>query len=527
MLRALFTVLLTCLIGQLTSCKTRQVSQKASSASTSNSVKLVSPTAKAKKTKAELDKQSKTHFLVLGGGYSAKGNQLSLEKNVLFMDELLAFKIPHKTSYRLFADGKKGERSLKFKAGDTYPSEFQKMLISCFVDESTVNYSYRAHKVSKAADSLTRVNIDRYFESHGQKLVKGDRLICYFTGHGAKGLKSDEINTGLHMWQDGVYRMKDFATKVQSLPAGVEVIFVMVQCYSGGFQNVVYKNGDPKKGLAEQQVAGFYSTIHNRISAGCSSEINKKSFQEYSSWFWRALTSRFSQVPTIDCDYDGDGEVSFEEAHAYTIMNLDSVDIPTMTSEVVLRRHLPAKSKRVLNITKNSQLSEYLKIASILQKRIIEALLEKTGKGTELTIPSLVAESNKLFDHIASIEKKYEGNKRSLKVLKVKVAKLLKYHYPEVLNEWNINKFKIFHKKDVLLNKILSKSADFQKFQKLYLLQKSLKEKSKKLDRQWVYRNRLLRQMENVLFELYFLEGVSSFHKHKYLNMRQLEKSSL
>ncbi|MCM8533917.1 MAG: caspase family protein [Lentisphaeraceae bacterium] len=527
MLRALFTVLLTFLVGQLTSCKTTTSSNSSSSISKQKSLPATPKPVDLKKQKALFDSQSKTHFLVLGGGYSAKGNQLSLEKNVLFMDELLTTKIPHKTSYRLFADGKKGERSLKFKAGDTYPSEFQKMLISCFVDESTVNYSYRPHKVLKVADSLTRVNIDRYFEIHGQKLVKGDRLICYFTGHGAKGLKNDEINTGLHMWQDGVYRMKDFSTKVQNLPAGVEVIFVMVQCYSGGFQNVVYKNGDPKKGLTEQKVAGFFSTIHNRISAGCSSEINKKSFQEYSSWFWRALTSRFSQVPTIDCDYDSDGKISFEEAHAYTVMNLDSVDIPTMTSEVVLRRHLPAKTKRVLNITKNSKLKEYMKVASPLQLRVIRALLEKTGKDLELTIPALVADSNKFFDQIASIDKKYEGNKRSLKALKAKVTKLLKYHYPEVLNEWNINKFKIFHEKDVLLNKVLSESLDFQKFKKLYLVQKSLKKKSQSLDRQWVYRNRLLRQMENIVYELYFLEGVSSFHKHKYLNMRQLEKSSL
>ena len=91
--------------------------------------------------------------------------------------------------------------------------------------------------------------------------------MIYFTGHGGKGDKKTPQNTNTYLWNNQKVKMQDFTKRLDKLPVETPVVLVMVQCYSGGFANIIFKEGDPKKGMAKHPRAGFFATVHNRADA--------------------------------------------------------------------------------------------------------------------------------------------------------------------------------------------------------------------------------------------------------------------
>ena len=135
----------------------------------------------------------------------------------------------------------------------------------------------------------------------------------YLTGHGGKG--SDAQNPHFFLWNRQQVPVKEFVTRLDKLDPDVHVVLVMVQCYSGGFANCIFNEGDPSKGMSAANRCGFYATVHNRPAAGCTPDIDEENYEEYSSSFWAAIAghSRTGQmVEPRDCD--ADGRVSFAEA---------------------------------------------------------------------------------------------------------------------------------------------------------------------------------------------------------------------
>jgi hypothetical protein len=112
----------------------------------------------------------------------------------------------------------------------------------------------------------------------------------------------------------------------------------MVQCYTGGFAHLIYDKADPANGLAKQNRCGFFATVHDREAAGCMPDVDETTYVEYSTYFWEALAGHTrAGKPIAAPDYDGDGKVSFAEAHAYTVLNADTIDLPLTTSSEFLR----------------------------------------------------------------------------------------------------------------------------------------------------------------------------------------------
>src|SRR4029079_4665947 len=82
---------------------------------------------------------------------------------------------------------------------------------------------------------------------------------------------------------------------------------------------------------------GFFATVHDRVAAGCTPDVDETTYVEYSTYFWEALAGHTrAGKPIVAPDYDGDGTVSFAEAHAYTVLNADTIDLPLTTSSEFL-----------------------------------------------------------------------------------------------------------------------------------------------------------------------------------------------
>ena len=469
---------------------------------------------------------TKDHFFIFGGGYSATGNQISLEKNIDYVNSILDER-PPKSKYILFADGNAGERSLQYRVNDGFPDKFQEKLIYCLGSIKRINDHYRPHRIASQGP-LKKIEIEKFFREKSSEIKKGERLLVYYTGHGGKGDKKDTQNTGLYLWHDGVYRMKDFTTRLQTIPAEVPVVCVMVQCYSGGFQNIIFKEGDPKKGLASNNICGFYATVYNRIAAGCTPEINEEDYQEYSSWFWSALSGKNRKgFKVLRPDYNGDGRTSFDEAHAYTLINLRSIDVPTKTSELVLRQYTPKTFSKSLGVSQKSKLRDYSKYAEPSSRAVIEALIKQLGASLDWNIGDVLREAELLSKKMSSIKKSNESRLKEIKKLKSKVASKIRYHYPELTNLLHPMTHGLLVRDKERMKFILERNKDFILFRNLYDTYEANKEKSSLYESKWVVLRRLARVLENVLYEPYFLQAAPLRVKEKYLQMRKLEKGFL
>src|SRR5262249_52766196 len=139
------------------------------------------------------------------------------------------------------------------------------------------------------------------------------------------------------LWNDERLSVSELVRLLDGLPEGVSVVAVMVQCYTGGFARMIYDHADPERGLTKQSRCGFFATVHDREAAGCTPDVDEAPYVEYSTYFWEALAGHSrTGKPITPPDYDGDGKVSFAEAHAYTVLNADTIDLPLTTSSEFL-----------------------------------------------------------------------------------------------------------------------------------------------------------------------------------------------
>lgn len=311
---------------------------------------------------------AKDYFLTIGGGYSRHGNQVSLERNVLFQRRVLANRVagsPAPETY--FASGDGGDADLQYRDPGfaTNCPRARRLMAVLFGDEQEVSLRYRPTKLTRLAGPADKKLVQRRLRKLAEELEAGDRLVVYFTGHGGGAEDPNEYDyyddetgeyrepdqqsynehdTVLYLWDDDEVTASEFAAQLDRLPEGVTVVMVMVQCFSGGFAHTIFHEADAELGLARHVRAGFFSQRHDRYSAGCTPEINKADYQEYSSFFWAALGGRTRAGEPIGerglgADYDGSGTVSFAEAHAYAVIESNTIDVPIRTSGALLRKY--------------------------------------------------------------------------------------------------------------------------------------------------------------------------------------------
>ncbi|HUQ69110.1 MAG TPA: hypothetical protein VM165_06295 [Planctomycetaceae bacterium] len=281
------------------------------------------------------------YFLTIGGGYDPTGNQASLEANVQFFQQVLAEK--HRGPRRhdiFFADGHDPAADLEIVAEQ--PARINApatdLLASLHRRRGEIEVAYRNHRVNGIAGPLDPALIRADLEALAKVARRGDRLIVYVTAHGSEGPEDDLFDTTIDCWNEREITAREFSTWLTRLPSEVPVVMVMAQCYCGGFAHTIFQDLDEAKGLAPQLRVGFFAQQHDLPAAGCRPDIEHD--EEFSSYFWGALAGRSRNGVAIEgCDIDGNGVVSFAEAHAYAVTAGETIDIPLRASEVLLRAY--------------------------------------------------------------------------------------------------------------------------------------------------------------------------------------------
>jgi hypothetical protein len=253
------------------------------------------------------------NLLVVGGGGDPSYNEISLEKNVLYFQRTLkALGLKPSSATVLFANGNDGQQTVRFL-------------------KSGMIESFKAPMIPYLKAASTRDNVEAWV----QKLVRQKSrapTFLYFTGHG--GHSQDYENNDFRLWGGDALTVQEFTALLDRLPTQTPVVTVMAQCYSGGFANMIYQGGYAKRSVVPHNRCGFFATLKQYTSVGCTPAVNEADYEDYSSSFFAGLSGRNRTGKSIgSADYNRDRQVSFAEAHAFAKVDEKSTDIPISTVE--------------------------------------------------------------------------------------------------------------------------------------------------------------------------------------------------
>ncbi len=471
---------------------------------------------------------ARDYFLTVGGGYSPTGNQVSLEKNVQFFERLLDEQGLATAAHDIFfSDGDSPRRDLQFHNPEFKVPKVNRLLAQIYGKEDGLSHQYRTHALKNVRGASNRKNLKRWFQEVGSKLQPGDRLMIYLTGHGGKGKPVE--NPHFYMWNGERMPVKEFVGELDKLPSGVSVVTVMVQCYSGGFANIVFDKGDEKNGLAAASRCGFYSTVCDRVAAGCTPDIDEEDYHEYSTYFWAAMGGKTRAGEPIEKpDYDGDGRVSFVEAHAYALLNSPTIDISVKTSDVFLRSFsaLEADSNEAL-LTLDTPYEDLLAVADPVERAVLQGLSSQL----ELTDINRAAATRKLAKALQKERKEMEGRKRKQKSELGKIRKhirdAIRGQWPELENPWHPDVASFLAIDSAAIVSAIESHAEYSRFVELRSNVSQLEDSRFDLERRWVKCQRLIRALENVVLAANLPHVASPEMIARYARLQSEESATL
>ena len=469
------------------------------------------------------------HFLTIGGGYSPTGNQVSLEKNVLYFQRLLSdMHLAGQPHEIFFSDGDDPRRDVEFADPSAATPRVNLLLARVFSKEDLLEYRFRTHQVPGIRGASSPDNLDRWFSEVGARLKSGDRLIVYLTGHGGKG--TDVQNPHFFMWNRKQMSMKDFAAKLDKLPESVPVVLVMVQCYSGGFANAIFKDGDSKTGLTRANRCGFYATVHDRPAAGCTADIRDENYKEYSTSFWSAICGRSRTGQTVaPPDYDGNGRVSFAEAHAYTVLESDTIDIPVKTSDAFLRAFSTSKpdKKKPGLLTVDSPYQALLAAASPVDRAVLEGLSSQLGlagapraKAARDLAEKVEKDRGGIIGGKKQLNNKYQAARRQ-------IAESLKLRWPELESPWHPQAIEDLRAEGAEIVAAIESHGSFSTFDQMHNELEQRSTQALDLERRWAKCQRFLRFAENVALAANLAKVATQELQNRYQSLLASESGTL
>lgn len=437
------------------------------------------------------------HYLTIGGGQSPRNNQVSLEKNVLFFrDALTTLGLNNAPQEVLFADGNDNKRDIQFTPENSDLPKALALLEDIFPGRGAASEQYRAHEIPQVWGSAQHATLERWFDTIGRSLPDGDRLIIYYTGHGGPG--KPPHNTDLALWNEQSLSVKSFVDLLDRLPPKVSVCLIMVQCFSGGFADVIFDKADPARGLSPRNRCGFFATTFDRTAAGCTPDITLEDYREYSTYFWAALCGHTrTGKPVQKPDFIGDGAIGLSEAHAYTIIHSDTVDIPVKTSDRFLRQFSRMSGSGLT--TPDIGYEQLHALAGPSDRAVLDGL----SGALRLAGPDRVAAARRIADDLAhksdDLQKRKEKNDQTIEVCRQAVKDVLLDRWPELANPLSAAAQRTIGAQGDRIVAMLNNSLSFERLEKRLDQSGKLEEDGTNAERDWVKCQRFINDAESVV----------------------------
>lgn len=195
--------------------------------------------------------------------------------------------------------------------------------------DSTINYSGWPQPVTNwpgdgtaytmlVQDAGTKQALEDAIDALKPKLKKDDLLLIHTNNHGGH----DGTESYLCTYSGPDYTASDFASKLGELPAFADLIVMMEQCHSGGFNDEVIESSSAER-----------TTFASACTEGKNS-IGGADFDPFARDWIAAFAGAdpYGTALASDPDYDSSGKISTREAFAYADDVHDPYDSPVYSA---------------------------------------------------------------------------------------------------------------------------------------------------------------------------------------------------
>src|SRR6476660_2079526 len=168
---------------------------------------------------------AKDYFLTIGGGPDVTSNQLSLERNVVFQQSIVAQQRPDHPDFEIwFADGDDKSRDLQCRdpeSAKTLPPA-RRLMAELLGDADSVDLVYRNHEIKGQQGPADLKIVKQRFGTLANQVKSGDRVVIYATGHGGRPKRPERgrrragagganaYNTILYFWNSETLSASEF-----------------------------------------------------------------------------------------------------------------------------------------------------------------------------------------------------------------------------------------------------------------------------------------------------------------------------
>ena len=473
------------------------------------------------------------HILVLGGGPSLESSEYSIEQNVIYFQQIsdrLGMADP--SIKILFASGAGDTLDVRQQTRETGTLRLTlARLMAGRETDQGVDIDYRHNLIcgsdTPAVDTgpCRREDVMKTMTSLARSLEPRDRLLIYMTGHGGKGKPVE--NGHFFAWESNPISVREFTAKLDQFDPQVQVFLVMVQCYSGSFANVIYQGGDPSRGLAKHQRAGFFAATDSLPAAGCTPEIKLDAYEDFSTYFWAALTGQDRLgKPAPSADYNRDGKISGSEAFYYSIVETTTIDMPVSTSDSFLRRHAPRPSATSTTaIDADHEYSKLLKVAAPLERLALESMTKRLSLTGEDRIAKAKQRKNgprvlEPGDNPSQLANKDRTLRRS-------ISQSLSARWPFLRSGWHPQTAEAIAKNDPQIWDALKSNPSFDEWSRNRIALEESRTRLAGFEKRERKIERLIRLAETIVLADNLEKSGTESLKKRYQALRKLEDSFL
>jgi hypothetical protein len=330
---------------------------------------------------------SQLHALLINGGGAPAENYRS---HVLHLEELVRLLgrvgVPLDRMAVLASDGEHPAPDVATRGHD--PADFW-LLLGTGV-ERLLEEPIRYESTSLPGLDLrpaTRASVHRWFSQARGRLQSGDTLFLYVTDHG-KDDPRDPRRNHITLWGRRQWlTVGQLSAQLERLRPGVRVVTLMSQCFSGGFTHLLDVRARAK--LPSGAACGYFASTHDRPAYGCYPEATRFDRSGHSFAMFDALQATGS----------------LQQAHAETLVNDQTPDVPLRTSDAflseLLRRAAEADGRDERRLT-----DRLLAVAQRLTGVEELGLVDRIARGFGLAIPRTIADIEEAMEKLQTSKRR-------------------------------------------------------------------------------------------------------------------------
>ena len=283
---------------------------------------------------------AETKVWLIGGGNLLENSQGQIEENVRWLQQL--FRERGIETHTYYTYGKGTADDVIYFAPESERDPLREPILRVYGNGLAYAKKTKPNSLLDVKGSTEKNQLIESLQQDFARVQAGDEVLLLYNGHGDTD-PQDRLNNSLKLWGDTRLNIEELDSLLDKINPQATVRFVLTQCFSGSFASLIYDNPRSKQ-LASQARCGYLAESDRREAEGCDLGINQAEFRDYTTYFFAALSGKTrlgETIPLSETDLNGDGKVSYREAHLYTLKIADSSDLSRSSSEMLIEKAAP------------------------------------------------------------------------------------------------------------------------------------------------------------------------------------------